>query len=64
MKPIYLLALIPFIGMLGGVILFNQETPYVLGMPFVLFWIVLWVVICSLTTAIIYKLDPINKEGE
>ncbi|MGG1368152.1 DUF3311 domain-containing protein [Priestia megaterium] len=64
MKPLYFLTLIPFIGMLGGAILFNRETPYILGMPFILFWIVLWVMICSLTTAIIYKLDPSNKESE
>ncbi len=64
MKPLYLLVLIPFIGMLVGVALFNQITPYVLGMPFVLFWIVLWVVLSSLTMLIIYKFDPINKEDE
>jgi hypothetical protein len=33
-------------------------------MPFILFWIVLWVVLTSVIMAIIYNLDPANKEDE
>jgi Protein of unknown function (DUF3311) len=36
----------------------------VLGMPFILFWIVMWVVLTSVIMAIIYNLDPVNKEDE
>jgi uncharacterized membrane protein len=61
---IKVLALIPFIFMLGGAYVFNQVTPYVLGMPFLLFWCVLWTVLTSVIMAIIYKIDPKNKEGE
>jgi hypothetical protein len=64
LKPIYYLVLIPFIGMLGGAIFFNRVTPYILGMPFLLFWIVLWIVLSSAVMAVIYKLDPINKEED
>ncbi|MEH7334468.1 DUF3311 domain-containing protein [Neobacillus drentensis] len=62
MKLHQLLALIPFIGLLGGVPFVNKVTPYVFGMPFVLFYIVLWVVLTSGIMAIVFKLDPENKE--
>ena len=62
MKLHQLLAIIPFIGLLGGVPFVNKVTPYVFGMPFVLFYIVLWVVITSGIMAIVFKMDPANKE--
>src|SRR4051794_7735081 len=37
-KPIHLLGAIPFLGILGGIFFVNRVTPYVLGMPFILFW--------------------------
>ena len=64
MKFIHVLSLIPFIGMLGMLPFVNKIEPYVLGMPFVLFWIVMWVVLTSVIMAIIFKLDPNNKEGD
>ncbi|MET3292418.1 UNVERIFIED_CONTAM: uncharacterized membrane protein (DUF4010 family) [Brevibacillus sp. OAP136] len=42
----------------------NRETPYVFGMPFNLFWIVLWIVLISLIMFIIAKLDDASKEGD
>jgi pilus assembly protein TadC len=63
LKFIGILAIIPFIGFLGGVPFVNKVNPYVLGMPFFLFWIVLWVVITSGIMAIIFKLDPRNRGG-
>lgn len=65
MKLFYLLGLLPFIGLLGGIALFaNRENPFVLGMPFNLFWIVLWIVLSSLIMFIIFKLDSMTKEGD
>ena len=64
MKLHQLLAFIPFIGLLGGIPFVNKVTPYVFGMPFVLFYIVLWVVITSGIMAIVFKMDPANKEEE
>ncbi|USK33092.1 DUF3311 domain-containing protein [Bacillus sp. F19] len=64
MKPIYLLGLVPFIGMLGLLPIVNRVTPYVLGVPFILFWIVMWVLLTSGIMLIIFKLDPANKEGD
>jgi len=64
MKAIYFLAAIPFIGILGGVSFANRVTPFVLGLPFICFWLVAWVVLTSVILGIIYKLDPNNKGGE
>ncbi|MGK4580133.1 DUF3311 domain-containing protein [Kitasatospora sp. HPMI-4] len=59
-----LLGAVPFAGILGGVFFANRVKPYVLGMPFLLFWVVLWVVLGSAVTAVIYRLDPSNREPE
>ncbi|MEW9671838.1 DUF3311 domain-containing protein [Ammoniphilus sp. 3BR4] len=64
MKLIHLLSLIPFIGILGGIPFANKVTPYVLGMPFILFWIVLWLILSSGLMALVYKLDPATKESD
>ena len=64
MRLSYLLGAVPFLGIFGGVIFANRVEPFVLGMPFLLFWIVLWVVITSVIMAIVYQLDPANKEDE
>ncbi len=64
MKFIYLLASLPFLGILGGIFFANRVEPFVLGMPFILFWIVLWVVLTSGIMAVIYRLDPANEEDE
>lgn len=64
MKVTYFLGIIPFIGMLGAIPFVNRVEPYVLGMPFVLFWIVLWVVLCSVIMAIVNVLDAHSRKGE
>ena len=64
MRLIYVLAALPFLGILGGIVFANRVEPFVLGMPFILFWIVLWVVLTSGIMAVVYRLDPANKEDE
>lgn len=62
MKLIHWIAVLPFIGMFGGMVFANRVEPYVLGMPFLMFWILLWVLITTALMALIYNLDPANKE--
>lgn len=64
MKLQHLLGLVPFIGLLGGIPFANKVTPYVFGMPFILFYIVMWVVITSAIMAVVFKIDPANREEE
>ena len=61
-KLIYVLAFIPFLGVLGGIFFANRVEPYIIGLPFILFWIVAWVVLTSVLMTVIYMLDPANKE--
>jgi hypothetical protein len=56
------LAVLPFIGILLGVPFANRVEPLVLGMPFVLAWIVLWVILIAVIMGIIYRLDPTNRQ--
>ncbi|MEX3811015.1 DUF3311 domain-containing protein [Paraburkholderia sp. BR13439] len=55
------LAALPFIGILVGITFVNRVEPIVLGMPFVLAWIVMWVVLSAIIMAIVYNLDPSNR---
>lgn len=61
MKKVFLLTLIPA---LGSLFVINRVEPYVLGLPFVLFWAICWVGLTSLLLIIANKLDPANKEEE
>ncbi len=64
MHPSYWLAVIPFLALLGGPILANRVTPFVFGMPLLLAWIVISILVTSAVMAIIYRLDPVNRGAE
>jgi hypothetical protein len=57
------LALLPFVAMLAGPFFLNRVTPVVLGMPFLLAWLVAWIVLTAAIMAVIYRLDPQNRDG-
>ena len=59
-----LLAALPFVGILLGVPFVNRTEPLVLGMPLVLAWLVMWVVLTSVIVAIVYRLDPANRDAD
>jgi Protein of unknown function (DUF3311) len=63
-RLVYLLAVLPFIGILVGILFANRVEPFVLGIPFILFWIVMWVVLSSVIMTIVYAPDPANKDGD
>jgi len=58
------LALLPAIGMLAGVPFANRVEPYVLGLPFLLFWIVVWVLATSAVMGIVYVLDHAARRDD
>lgn len=62
MKKIHILALIPVLCLVVGPIFANSVTPYVLGMPFLLFWVLLSVFITSFVWGLCTCFDPANKE--
>lgn len=56
------LAVLPFLGILVGVPLLNRVEPLVMGMPLILAWIVLWVLLTAVIMGIIYGCDPANRD--
>lgn len=58
---IRLLAVVPFLGILVGVIFFNRVEPLIAGLPAMLAWLLLWVVLTSAIMGVIYLLDPRNR---
>jgi len=60
----FVLAALPFLALIIGMFFANRTEPYVLGMPFIMFWTVLWVVLTSVIMFIVFKTDPANKEGD
>jgi len=56
-RPHRWLALAPPIGFVAAPLVANRVEPYVLGLPFLLFWIVACVVLTAVVMAVIGALD-------
>jgi hypothetical protein len=56
------LAVLPFLGILVGTAFFNRVEPLVFGLPLILAWIVLWIILTGVIMAIIYLMDPANRD--
>src|SRR4029079_1646434 len=52
----------PFLGILVGMFFANSVEPYVLGLPFAMFWVVMWVVLSAGLMAIVYRLDSRERD--
>jgi Protein of unknown function (DUF3311) len=64
MAPTKFLAVLPFLGILLGPVFLNRVTPFVLGMPLLLAWLLLWIMLTSGIMALIYLTDPANRRPE
>lgn len=53
----HLLALVPLLALLFSPYIANRLEPRILGMPFLLGWIVVWVVLTSVVMFVILRLD-------
>jgi hypothetical protein len=51
-------AALPFLGMLIGPFFLNRAQPLVLGLPLLLAWLVMRVLLTSAIMAVIYAFDP------
>lgn len=61
MNAVRLLAVLPFLGILGGIVFANRVTPYLFGLPFILGWLVLCVLGTAAVMGVIYLADPANR---
>jgi uncharacterized membrane protein len=64
MKVQHVIAGLPFVGILAGMFFVNSVEPYVLGLPFAMFWVVMWVVVSAALMAIVYRLDSRDRARE
>ena len=62
MKLQHALSALPFLGILVGIFFANSVTPYVLGVPFALFWVTLWVLLAAVIMAVVYRLDHTGRD--
>ena len=62
MKLTHALSALPFLGILVGIFFANRTEPYVLGLPFALFWVTLWVVLAAAIMAVVYRLDHRERD--
>ncbi len=56
-KLALLLGAIPFLTLVFALPLVNRIKPVVLGLPFILFWILLWVALTPLVLFVAYKIE-------
>lgn len=56
-RPHHLLVLLPATALLGAPWIANRVEPRILGMPFLLGWIVAWVILSSVVMFVIGRLD-------
>lgn len=61
MRTVHLLAFLPVLAVLVGPFFLNRVTPYVFGMPFLLAWLAMALVLTSVVMAVIYYAD--RKRG-
>jgi hypothetical protein len=64
MKVQHAIASLPFVGILVGMFFANSVEPYVFGLPFAMFWVVMWVVVSAGLMAIVYRLDSRDRARE
>jgi Protein of unknown function (DUF3311) len=57
MRVTHALTALPFAGVLVGIFFANRTEPFVLGLPFALFWLVMWVVLTAAIMAVVGVFD-------
>jgi hypothetical protein len=55
------IGLIPFLGMCFSVPWWDRVSPMILGLPFNLFWLILWIVISSGCMALANRVEERHK---
>lgn len=64
MKWYHFLVIFPVLALTVGIYYVNRVEPFVMGLPFLMFWIVAWVVISALIMLLINVLDSKHNKEE
>ncbi|MEX0422273.1 DUF3311 domain-containing protein [Providencia rettgeri] len=62
MKWYHYLVIFPILSLTVGIYYANQVEPFVMGLPFLMFWIVSWVIVTALVMLLINVLDNKNTK--
>jgi Protein of unknown function (DUF3311) len=62
MRMVRWLALLPCFAVLLGPFFLNRVTPLVFGMPLLLAWLVVWIVLTPAIMAVVFRFDPANRK--
>ena len=57
------LGMIPFVAMCLSVAMWDRIDPMILGLPFNLFWLLIWIVLTSICLWGAYRLETRSDEG-
>lgn len=57
LRPSLILALVPVVALTLGIPFANRQEPRVFGLPFLLAWIVAWILLTPLIMAAVHWLD-------
>ena len=57
LRPYHWIAAVPVVAMVGGIPFANRVEPYLFGLPFLVAWILICVVLTSAVMAVVYRLD-------
>ncbi len=63
-RAYHALALLPALGMLGGLPFANRVEPLVFGLPFLVAWLAGWVLATSGLMAVILRLDRRHEQAD
>lgn len=63
-KLALLLASLPFLTLVFALPLVNRLTPVILGLPFLLFWILAWVALTPVILLLAYRLEKKHNPPE
>jgi hypothetical protein len=58
-----LAGLVPFVGVCFSVPLWDRIDPMVFGLPFNLFWLLLWIPLTMLCLAIALRIENVRRRG-
>lgn len=62
MKWYHYLVIFPLLALTVGIYFANRVEPFVMGLPFLMFWIVGWVIISALIMLLVNILDSKNSK--
>ncbi|WP_044641193.1 DUF3311 domain-containing protein [Risungbinella massiliensis] len=61
---VFLLVLIPFLSQLAVLPFVNKIEPIIIGLPFLHFWLLLWIILTPLCTWGIYRIQKSEGRDE